>query len=220
MNSSNYNALPLYLIDSFPHFLPPADQELHGRIFGLNIPVFGAVAGSVGVVVLCALTASIVVCCCRRKRTLINQPARSGGTKNNKPFGRGTYSMPSSCLTNFFLAPHVTGTAVNAGAADHHESKPVYQPAASSMMADQSSRPMNSSPLLTTGYMTLPLKSAMSGNLLPPAVEQGQIISTTETRRPILRRRPNCTIIPLNISSALYSGLIHKMGHYHWCLAK
>lgn len=34
--------------------------------------MFGAVAGSVGVVVLCALTAGIVICCCRRKKSSAN----------------------------------------------------------------------------------------------------------------------------------------------------
>ncbi|XP_046460902.1 uncharacterized protein LOC124207471 [Daphnia pulex] len=45
-----------------------ADSDQHFKILGLNVPVFRAVAGSIGVVILCAVTAIIVVCCCRRKK--------------------------------------------------------------------------------------------------------------------------------------------------------
>ena len=42
-----------------------SDQDM-SKIFGLNLPVFGVVVGSVGVVLI-ALTAGLVVCCCRKK---------------------------------------------------------------------------------------------------------------------------------------------------------
>lgn len=172
-----------------------ADQDLHSKIFGLNIPVFGAVAGSVGAVLLCAIIAGIVICCCRRKRT----------TNQAQPV------VPTSEVSS---------------------SKPVYQPPApvSMMMASPA---LTRSPMPSVrdssggscGYMTLPLKSAMSGNLDPPVVEQGQ--RQISTMVPAVRRQPTtcrrlpriCTITH-NISSALYSDIIHKMGRFHWCLAK
>jgi hypothetical protein len=55
-----------------------ADSDQHFKILGLNLPVFGAVAGSIGVVILCAVTAIIVVCCCRRKKP----PTTSGKLSN------------------------------------------------------------------------------------------------------------------------------------------
>ena len=43
------------------------------KIWGVHLAVFGAVAGSVGVVLL-ALTVGVVVCCCRRRRRRDREP--------------------------------------------------------------------------------------------------------------------------------------------------
>lgn len=50
-----------------------ADELKATKIWGVHLAVFGAVAGSVGVVLL-ALTVGVVVCCCRRRRRRDREP--------------------------------------------------------------------------------------------------------------------------------------------------
>jgi hypothetical protein len=54
------------------------DQEM-SKILGLNIPVFGAIVSSVGVVLI-ALTAGIVVCCCRKRAVQRRNNTNCAGT--------------------------------------------------------------------------------------------------------------------------------------------
>jgi hypothetical protein len=49
------------------------------KILGLNIPVFGAIVSSVGVVLI-ALTAGIVVCCCRKRAVQRRNNTNCAGT--------------------------------------------------------------------------------------------------------------------------------------------
>ncbi|KAI9550054.1 hypothetical protein GHT06_001666 [Daphnia sinensis] len=127
-----------------------ADSEQHFKILGLNLPVFGAVAGSIGVVIICAVTAITVVCCCRRTKT------------------------PTQSNANATAAAHSSG---NNGLrlADDGNSKPTANSTANDASVTAAVKTLPTS----SGYMTLPLNKSsvtMSGNRHPPAIDQGHFL--------------------------------------------
>jgi len=174
-----------------------ADQDM-SQIFGLNLPVFGVVVGSVGVVLI-ALSAGLVVCCCRKKPNL-----------NNGQLGLGA----------------IHGTAEEKSAlhlsAEGDTSMSVQQPMMLQQQHQQQQQQQQQQfqqqfqqqrQQVASGYMTLPLKSfnqQHSGNLLSPAVGQAQFTEKASSN----------SLSSITLSSALYSDKAVCLHLIRWCLAK
>ncbi len=88
------------------------DQEM-SKILGLNIPVFGAIVSSVGVVLI-ALTAGIVVCCCRKRAVQRRNNTNCAGTvavssiniiKSFQAFTLLYAALALSCFYSWFHFP-------------------------------------------------------------------------------------------------------------------
>lgn len=141
-------------------------------------------AGSLGVVLLCAVTASVVICCCRRKRS----PALANNT------GKTLFDLKHQIMFNSNLKTGAgqSNSTGNNGRFEDNKQTGMNNPGSggSQVVGATSTLAANKQLPATSGYMTLPLKSVLSssGNRRPPAIDQGhfliqRVITITEQHR-------------------------------------
>ncbi|XP_046455536.1 uncharacterized protein LOC124203013 isoform X2 [Daphnia pulex] len=181
-----------------------ADSDQHFKILGLNLPVFGAVAGSIGVVILCAVTAIIVVCCCRRKKpgpATTSAAASSGNNGRLVDDGNQQQKPIANLLSN-----------------DSAVKMPL--PTTTTTPGGYMTLPLNKSSAVT-----------MSGNRHPPAIDQGHFLRRVTTmgmqllahlsssNSPTITRNSSAHCRGTTINNTTTVHLLNSSSFNFWCLA-